>query len=155
MAAVFINVGREEIEDSLESEQRPSERSISVSVVLCITDGAACCTAKAPCFAAVVAAAVAARNAQQGGEDFLTPREKAADLQEESAVAMPDLNKHLDFHTPRECTPVATPRGAASTPAPRSATNSASPSVSRAASPEWTQRVLAEEQVVFGCLILA
>eukprot|EP00439_Symbiodinium_sp_Y106_P060413 s2309_g8.t3 len=127
---------------------------------------------QAPCFATVVAAAVAARNAQQAGAQvFHTPREKMpeaetlkASREDSGPPAGPNVGASLEFHTPRGGpTPVTSPRGGPAKPkeakvslgaeggaggvssAPRSA--SPSPSVSRAASPEWTQRGLADRSL--------
>ncbi|CAE7645127.1 CAPN13 [Symbiodinium sp. CCMP2592] len=134
---------------------------------------------QAPCFAAVVAAAVAARNAQQAGAQvFHTPREKMPEAEtlksrEDSGPQGPPPGQvggnvgssSLEFHTPRGgLTPGnTTPRGfrpaepaakaslgagGVSSPiATLSAPRSASPSVSRAASPEWTQRGLADRSL--------
>jgi len=151
-------------EESIESPSRRFQRAVRQVVrgnrqgTSSLKDG----KGQAPCFAAVVAAAVAARNAQQAGAQvFHTPREKTeeaetlkASREDLGSLAGNVTSASLDFHTPRgSLTPVTTPR-ASGGPQARvslggvaSPTASASPSVSRAASPEWTQRGLADRSL--------
>ncbi|CAE7276491.1 CAPN13, partial [Symbiodinium necroappetens] len=151
-------------EESIESPSRRFQRAVRQVVrgnrqgTSSLKDG----KGQAPCFAAVVAAAVAARNAQQAGAQvFHTPREKTeeaetlkASREDLGSLAGNVTSASLEFHTPRgSLTPVTTPR-ASGGPQARvslggvaSPMASASPSVSRAASPEWTQRGLADRSL--------